>query len=67
MVTCVGESENSVFVPRLFLRQEKESLTINNALNSTVLFTVAEVQFACVCGEEGRENAVFAGKNTKKQ
>ena len=40
---------------------------MNNALNSTVLFTVAEVQFACECGEEGRENAVFAGKNTKKQ
>ena len=30
-------------------------MTINN---STVLFTVAEVQFACECREEGRENAV---------
>ena len=37
---------------------------MNNALNSTVLFTVAEVQFACQCGEEGRQNSVFAGKNT---
>ena len=42
-------------------------MTKNNAPNSTVLFTVAEVQFACQCGEEGIENAVFAGKNTKKQ
>ena len=26
--------------------------------NSTVLFTIAEVQFACECRQEGRENAV---------